>query len=507
MNANTYETTNNKQTNEQNNEFNLFELIQQTEPETENLNDFYRLPAEQITEEQIRNLRELTGEELTTEQIKIMRIYLNEELILIYIGELKIKSDEYNEETFLTNYQKHFKQIQTIRNLSNLTESNEQNEINEQLTEEQILRIGTRTKEQILRIRNLNKSNETNEHNEHNEKSNKIECLEIITPEEMNILKQVEQIEINDNFEFFTVETLGKLQTITPAKRLRIIDKLRISAQRRNLRRFQQIKKYIKIYNTLNNVDKFESFINKQQKRAEGIQTNINKLISLLNNVNECKEIEDIKNSLLNDIPILINNLINLRDKIKKYKINVCLSKFNEYVYLSEFYLSLKLNNRFNLKTVYDIYENRIVLNYFYNMKHEIFNIIDNEKDFAQLQINKYYNEIYEEFEIYANKIETVRNEEFKKIKQTFKTGLDTIEEHKQNFINIEQEIFNLNHLRDETILKAYKFNEYKIINRIRRTLNKDFDRDFKDYTPEAKAEALKKVRDLNKMYLYKNKK
>lgn len=503
MNANTCEAMNVKQTNETKYDFDLFELIQQTEPETENLNEFYELPAEQITEEQIRNLRELTGEELTEEQIKKMRIYLNEDLILIYIGELKIKSDEYNEETFLSNYQKHFKQIQTIRNLSNLTESNE---TNEQLTEEQILRIGTKVKEQILRIRNLNNLTESNEINEHNEKSNKIECLEIITPEEMNILKQVEQIETNDKFEFFTVETLGKLQTITPAKRLRIIDKLRISAQKRNLRRFKQIKKYISIYNTLNKNDKFETFINKQQKRAEGIQTKINKLVSLLNNVDECKEIEDIKNSLLNEIPILINNLINLRDKIRKYKINVCLSKFNDYVYLSEFYLSLKMNNRFNLKTVMDIYENRIILNYFYNMKHEILNIIDSEKDWAQLQINKYYSEIYEEFKNYATKIETVRNEEFKKIKQIFKTGVDTIEEHKENFINVENEIFNLNHLRNETILKTYKFNEYKIINRIRRSLN-NFDRDFKDYTPGAKVEALKKVRDLNKLFLYKNKK
>ena len=153
-----------------------------------------------------------------------------------------------------------------------------------------------------------------------------------------------------------------------------------------------------------------------------------------------------------------------------------------------------------------DIYENNIILNYFDYMKHEIKFIIKSEKKWAQLQINKYYVEIYEEFENYANKIETVRNEEFKKIKQTFKTGLDTIEEHKENFINVENEIFNLNHLRNETILKTYKFKEYKIINRIKRSLN-NFDTDFKDYTPEAKTEALKKVRDLNKLFLYKNNK
>jgi hypothetical protein len=65
MNANTCEAMNVKQTNEINYDFDLFESIQQTEPETENLNEFYELPKEQLTEEQIRNLRELTAEDLT----------------------------------------------------------------------------------------------------------------------------------------------------------------------------------------------------------------------------------------------------------------------------------------------------------------------------------------------------------------------------------------------------------------------------------------------------------
>ena len=328
------------------------------------------------------------------------------------------------------------------------------------------------------------------------------------TEEEQGIINRANSMIIDDYFEFFTVEKLGEFGIIDGNVRQKIINELKKKAQDKNRKNIKKIRENLKKYTSLiNNTGRYLDAILIQYKREEAIREDLKHLVKLLKEGKNIEETEILKNKLSNDISRILNDFIELREEIKPFKINPLFSKLSNYSKICEFIAGLRMNNKFILEACERVLNDRTIWVYIMFMDNQCITEINSEKEKALKKIEKYYKKIFEVLEVLANQIYNMRDEELKKVVKFYDIGLNTVRNNGEMFDNITEEIKNLENLRDETILKAYNYEEYKIINNIRKNIDNYIQTDFKDFNYETKILAITEAIKLNKHYVYINKK
>lgn len=328
------------------------------------------------------------------------------------------------------------------------------------------------------------------------------------TEEEQGIINRANSMILDDYFEFFTVEKLGEFGIIDSNVRQKIINELKKKAQDKNRKNIKKIRENLKKYTSLiTNTGYYLDKILIQYKREEAIREDLKHLVELLKEGKNIEETENLKNKLSNDISKILNDFIELHEEIKPFKINPLFSKMSNYSKICEFIACLRMNNKFILEACEKVLKDRAIWVYIMFMDSLIINIINSEKEKAMKKIEKYYKKIFEVLESLATQINNMRDEELKKVVKFYDMGLNTVRDNAEMFDNVADEIKNLKMLRDETILKAYNYEEYKIINNIRKNIDNYIQTDFKDFNYETKILTITEAIKLNKHYLYINKK